>query len=187
MIITYFGDRCFRVESGQTSILIDPTNNRLKGDILLKTIAAPEAVPESKTEIPFAGEYEVSEIEIQGWQLPDSNAQALRTVYGVTWEGIRLVFLGGFSEENISSDALNQFGEVDVLLVPVGGEYLAPETAFSLTKKIDPKFIIPYGPKAPTDFLKKIGQKAEPQEKLVFKKKELGETEQKVVLLSSNA
>ncbi|MEK7093727.1 MAG: MBL fold metallo-hydrolase [Patescibacteria group bacterium] len=187
MIITYFGDQCFRVESGPVGILIDPMNNRLKGDILLRTSAPTDSLPEGKTEITFAGEYEIGGIEIQGWQLiNESTAKELKTVYGVTWEGVKLLFLGGLKEP-LSADIIDQVGEVDVLFVPTGGDYLSPEVAVSLTKKIDPKFIIPYGPKAASEFMKKLGLPAEPQEKLVFKKKELGETEQKVILLSSNS
>ncbi len=183
MIITYFGDQCFRVESGSTSILVDPTSNRLKGDIILRTSVSPNEIPAEKAEITFAGEYEIGGIEIQGWQLEQSNAKHLATVYAVTWEGIRLVFLDS-AKGPIPTEILDQFGEVDVLFVPTGGDFLSVEDAVALTKKIEPKFIIPYGPKAGSDFLKKIGQSAEPQEKIVFKKKELEAVDQKVVLLA---
>lgn len=184
MIITYFGDQCFRVESGAVGILVDPTNNRLKADIILRTSSPADAIPETATEISFGGEYEIGGIEIRGWQLEESTAKELKTVYSVAWEGVHLLFPGTIKEP-LSSDVIDQVGEVDVLFVPTGGDSLSPEVAVSLIKKIDPKFIIPYGSKAGSDFLKKLGQSAEPQEKLVFKKKELGETEQKVILLSA--
>ncbi len=185
VIITYFGEQCFRVESGSTSILVDPTSNRLKADITLRTSAAPDVLPAEQTDIVFPGEYEIGGIEIRGFQVAgESDAKILRTIYEIIWEGIRLVFPGALKEA-IPAEIIDQFGETDVLFVPTGGEYLSPEAAVSLVKKIDPKFIIPFGAKAGGEFLKKIGQSAETQEKLVFKKKELEEIEQKVVLLSS--
>lgn len=185
VIITYFGDQCFRVESGSTSILVDPTSNRLKADITLRTAASPDVLPAEQADIVFPGEYEIGGIEVRGFQVAgESDAKTLRTVYEVIWEGIRLVFPGAL-KETIPAEIIDQFGETDVLFVPTGGEYLSPESAVSLVKKINPKFIIPFGAKAGGEFLKKIGQSAESQEKLVFKKKELGETEQKVILLSS--
>jgi hypothetical protein len=35
MVVNYFGNGCFRLQSGETSILLDPENNRLKADIFI--------------------------------------------------------------------------------------------------------------------------------------------------------
>ena len=66
MIVNYFGDGCFRLQSGELSLLVNPTNNRLKADVVLKTLAAPDGVPLSGAEIAFPGEYEIKGIEIHG-------------------------------------------------------------------------------------------------------------------------
>lgn len=184
VIITYFGDQCFRVENGSTGVLVDPTSNRLKGNVVLRTVSEPEYEPQEPTDISFAGEYEVGGIEIQGFQIQaQSDAKSLHTIYKVMWEGVSLVFLGDLKEPLVS-EIIDQVGEVDILFLPTGGPYLSTEAAVSLTKKIDPKMVIPYGPKSESEFPKKIGQSAETQEKLVFKKKDLVDVEQKIVILS---
>lgn len=42
MVLSYFGNGAFRLQSGDTSILVNPENNRLKADVTLKTIVAVE-------------------------------------------------------------------------------------------------------------------------------------------------
>ena len=42
MVINYFGNGCFRLQSGETSVLVNPENNRLKADVTLKTLTATE-------------------------------------------------------------------------------------------------------------------------------------------------
>ena len=42
MVINYFGNGCFRLQSGETSVLVNPDNNRLKADVTLKTLVAAE-------------------------------------------------------------------------------------------------------------------------------------------------
>lgn len=41
MVITFFGNGSFRLQSGDTTLLLDPDNNRLKADVTLRTLAGP--------------------------------------------------------------------------------------------------------------------------------------------------
>ena len=91
---------------------------------------------------------------------------------------------------------LDEIGDVDVLLVPVGGFYtIDAEEAIDLIKKVEPAIVVPmhYGSDeiaikelAPlSQFLKKIGiEQVIPSEKLVVKKDEL-EEEMKVIVLKA--
>lgn len=94
-------------------------------------------------------------------------------------------------------DFLDVIGDIDILLVPVGGFYtIDSEKAFQLTKKIEPSIVIPmhynheklnqevFGKLAKVDeIVKKFGlEKPQLLPKLVYKKEELGEKMELVVL-----
>lgn len=191
MVINYLGGGSFKLQSGETSILIDPENNRFKADAVLRTLSpaasfAAGSEPEAQSEIGFSGEYEIKGIEILGVPVADeSSDKFVKTVYSVNWEDIRLVFLGHLSKPP-SDDIIDKLGDPDVLFLPIGGEhFLEPEVAAKLAKQFEPSFVIPTFYKKPADFLKAMGQKVDFQEKLVFKKKDLEPEGNRVVLLEA--
>ncbi|MEY4731839.1 MAG: hypothetical protein RL681_785 [Candidatus Parcubacteria bacterium] len=184
MIITYFGNGCFRLQSGEVSLLTNPANNRLKADVVLRTIVAPNALalPE---EIVFPGEYEVKDIEVRGWPIAkESTDKYLKTVYLVTWEDMRFVFLGHCSGMP-PDDIIEEISEPDVLFVPTGDHLLSGTDAAKLIKKLEPAVVIPSFFKNANDFLKALGQKGEQMEKLVFRKKDIAETKGRIVVLEA--
>lgn len=190
MIINYLGGGSFKLQSGQMSLLIDPENNRFKADIVLRTIIpgnfAVNSGVSSEAEIAFPGEYEVKNIEILGIGLrEESTEKFLKTAYLVRWEDIKLVFLGHASR-TLDADTIEKLDEPDILFLPVGGgHFLFADEAAKLAKKIGPAFIVPSFFKSADDFLKAMGQKAEAEEKLVFKKKDLEGAKNKVVVLKT--
>lgn len=188
MVINYLGNGSFKIQSGETSLLLDPENNRFKADVILRTLAPADlaggADEAGQNEIYFPGEYEVKGIEILGIPVADESGEKfLKTVYVVKWEDIKLAFLGHIARP-LSADTLEKLDEPDVLFLPAGGgHFLEPEVAARLAKQIEPAFIIPTFYKTPADFLKAMGQKVETQEKLVFKKKDLESAKMQVVIL----
>jgi len=186
MIINYFGDGCFRLQSGDTSLLVDPNNNRLKADVVLKTLVAPDvAASVTANEIAFPGEYEIKDIQVQGWPVSkESTEKFLKTVYLVKWEGLSFVFLGHISG-GLEPEVVEEFSEQDVLFVPVGDHFLSDEEAVKFVKKLEPSIVIPSFSKKPDSFLKALGQKTEIQDKFVFKKKDLENLKNKAVILKS--
>lgn len=185
MIITYFGDSCFRLQSGELSLLVDPNSNRLKGDVVLRTLTATNAelVPE---EIAFAGEYESKGIEINGFQISkESTDKSVKTVFRVSWEEMKFVFLGNLSGD-LPEDILEEVSEPDILFLPVGGgNFLEASDAARIVKQLEPSVAIPSLYKNSAEFLKAMGQKGESQDKFVFKKKDLKEMKSQVVVLDS--
>lgn len=196
MIITYHGEGCFKIQSGNQSVVIDPLNDRMKPDVVLKTaVPFPNEIPDGKT-ITGPGEYEIDGIEIKGTQLvKESTSKLIKTAYLVTLEDIKLGFLGeAFSAksasasggETLDAEVLSFLGETEILFLPTGGKpYLEPEEAAKIVKQIEPNIVIPSFYKSPKDFLEEMGQKAEPQEKFVVKKKdliELGESTKVICL-----
>ncbi len=182
MVISHFGAGCFRLQSGETSILVDSDNNRLKADVALKTLIAADAPledgvsgsGEEEVLISFPGEYEVKGIEITGFPIPgESTEKFLKTAYSVMWEDVKLVFLGHLSKP-IDATLMEEFLEPDVLILPVGGDhFLEPDVAAKIAKQLEARIVVPAFYKNTDEFLKALGKKAETLDKFVFKKKDI--------------
>ncbi|MEK7508026.1 MAG: MBL fold metallo-hydrolase [Patescibacteria group bacterium] len=188
MVITYFGGGSFRVQSGEISLLIDSENNRLKADLSLRTIASANSLlSEERSEISFPGEYEVKGIDVKGIDVPEESTEKLiKTIYLITWEEIKIAFLGQISKQP-SAEIIEKLNEPNILFLPVGGgNVLEPEIAAKVAKMLEPAIIIPSFYKNPSEFLKAMGQKMDVQEKIVLKKKDLLEEKNKVVVLKQS-
>lgn len=186
MVITNLGEGCFRLQSGETSLLLDPTGNRLKADLVLKTAANADVIEESLDTISFPGEYEVKGIEVDGYgSSEESTAKIVKTIYAVTWEDIRFVFLGQLSSVP-NADVMEKIGDPDVLILPVEEDhFFDPETAAKLIKQMEPKVVIPsFADEKNIKMLRKaMGQDAPKEDKFVFKKKDLPDGHVKLVII----
>lgn len=194
MIVTYFGNDCFRLQSGEVSLLTDPENNRLKADVTLKTLTptagdsnppSEAAAKEGEMLITFPGQYESKEIEIEGFPIAEESTEKfLKTAYRVSWEGMKFVFLGHLSRP-IDATLMEEFSEPDVLFLPIGGgHFLEPEVAAKIAKQLEARVVIPSFAKNPDAFLKALGKKAETMEKFVFKQKDIATDKGRVIVLA---
>lgn len=188
MVITYYGEGCFRFQSGETSFLVDPENNRLKADVYLKTLISTSDVIPTEDQLIFPGEYEMKGVEVRGVGIPpESTSSFLKTAYLVTLEGIKILLLGHLSQIP-DADIVGEFDEPDIVVVPVGGgHFLSPKDASKLMKQIEPAIVIPSFYKNLSEFFKEFGHKAELEEKFVFKRKDLEGLENKVVALEAKS
>ena len=212
MVITYQGQGGFRLQNGDFSLLVDPPSNQFKANIVLKTLTPVSLGEVSPQEIVFPGEYEISGVEVLGVPLssesirstssglpssPEPQAEGtlsqvevstdkfLKTIYLVSWDEVELAFLGHISKIP-SSEILDKIGEPDLLFLPVGGGHLLSiDAAVKLVKQLEPAFAIPTFSKNPGEFLKALSQKAEPQEKFVFKKKDLIGQKNRVLIFTT--
>ena len=200
MIINWYGEGCFKIQTGGLTLISDPfessiglTPPRGKTEIILKTLTpwpmeepADAKTAEEGKVIRGGGEYEIQGIEITGFPISkESNDKFLKTIYRVRWEELTLVFLGHISGAP-EPVALEWIDEPDILVLPVeGGHYLSTEAAAKLAKQSEASIIVPIFHTSPYTFLKTFGQKAEPQEKFVFRKKDLEKEKGKVILLES--
>jgi L-ascorbate metabolism protein UlaG (beta-lactamase superfamily) len=191
MVVNYFGNGAFRLQSGDTSVLIDPENNRLKADVTLRTLVATEdPLAEegvSVTTISFPGEYEVKGIEITGFSVAEESTEKfLKTAYAVSWEDMKFVFLGHPSKP-LGAGMMEELAEPDVLIMPAGGgHFLEPEVAAKIAKQLEARIVIPSFAKNPDAFLKALGKKGEKSEKFVFKKKDIETDKGRPVVLSES-
>jgi L-ascorbate metabolism protein UlaG (beta-lactamase superfamily) len=187
MIITYSKPGYFRLQSGMVSIDIDPVSGRTKADVVLRTALnhGDENALRAAGEVAAAGEYEIKDIEIRGFQeVNESMAERICTVYLVSWEDLKFAILGQLSQAPESA-IMKEISEVDVLFLPTGDAASMPaEVAAKLVRQIEPSVVIPCYFKNWQDFARELGQqKVTPQEKYVFKKKELVAKEGKLVVL----
>lgn len=210
MVIQWLGQSCFKITSGDLTIVIDPyakeiglTAPRFRANIVLVTHAHPDhSNAESLSGEPFVisspGEYEVHGVYIRGIETfhdtTEGRERGLNTIYLIKAEDISIAHCGDFGEKEMRGETLEALGNVDILMIPVGGKYtIDGEGAARIVKQIEPKFVIPMHYKIPgltvplesvDEFLKEMGSKAVAEEKLVVKKKDFveeGKTEIKVL------
>jgi len=104
--------------------------------------------PDAKLNIEGPGEYGVANFDIKGIaaqrHLDTETEPKISTIYRIVAHDIRVGLLGNIYEK-LSDDQIEELGIIDVLIVPVGGNgyTLDPTAAASLTRKIDPKVVIP--------------------------------------------
>ena len=144
------------------------------------------------------GEYERKDIFIQGISSfhdeKNGAERGMNTIYTLEAEEMRLCHLGDFGEKELSPEQLEKIGDIDILMAPVGGTYtIDAKGAAKIISQIEPRIVIPMHYRLPKlsvkidelePFLKEMGRKlAEPQEKLLIKKKDLIAEETKIVVL----
>lgn len=213
MTITWYGQSCFKIDTREAVLAIDPfskeiglTPPRFHADIVLVTHshanhANAGTFPGEPMVIAGPGEYEMKGIMIHGiptfHDAHQGKKRGPNTAFRITAEGISIAHLGDFGESSLRPETLSALGDVDVLLVPVGGTYTVDaEAAAGLVAQIEPRLVIPmhYGlpglkvKLAPVEaFLKAVGASgAERLEKLNVKKKDLPETETRTVVLTKS-
>ncbi|MGB9586848.1 MAG: MBL fold metallo-hydrolase [Armatimonadota bacterium] len=106
-----------------------------------------EGLPNHFEVVSRPGTRVVHGIEIHGFEFyHDTEEGALRgmnVVYVMNIDRIRVCHLGDLGHE-ISSFQADSFGEIDVLLIPVGGTYtIGPEEATRVVETLKPKIAIP--------------------------------------------
>ncbi len=140
------------------------------------------------------GEYDVKGVTVTGIPLKQENGYV--TVYLVESEDIKILNLTHIKDFNIKEDELEDLGEIDVLIIPVGGESVIDASrAAKIVNQIEAKIVIPShyaapGLKVKSDgiehFTKEMGGKTETLEKIILKKKDLiGTEETKVIILTT--
>jgi len=189
MVVTYYGFSCFKLQSGDTVVAVDPFG---KGkDLPAPRFEAQVVVfsdPNAKKDISIAGspllfstpgEYESRDISFLGVGTPEG------TAFYIEWEGMKLLHLGSIASKAAAEPVINTFTAVDILFVSteVDAEKIIPQ--------IDPRIIVPFqaegAKKNSLDaFIKEVGEKAEKLDKLTVKAKGLPTEGQRLVVLDAS-
>lgn len=215
MQIQWLGQSCFKIQSknnGQEiTIITDPYDDdiglkslKLQADIV--TISHNhhdhnnlDAVGDDTFIISTPGEYETKGVFIYG--LPayhDSQEGKERgniVIFKINTEDISLVHLSDLGHD-LSDELLDKIGNVDILLLPVGGTYtIDAKKASEIVSAIEPRIVIPMHYQIPglklknkldsvENFLKESGLPSETMDKLKIAKKDLPQDETKVIILN---
>jgi len=200
MVITWYGQSCFKIQSGEFSVLIDPFDAqtglmppRFKADLILKTITPISSFEKKDSslalEIIGPGEYNINGTDVSGFQLiKESPKSFFKTAYSLKLENINLCFLGHISEIP-EPTVLEHLGEPDIIFIPAGGApFVDLKSAVKIIKQFQPKIVIPSFFKVPSlkrkagdikDFLQELNgakeKTGEAVEKLTIKRKNLAE------------
>lgn len=211
MIITWYGQSCFKINTKDVTIVTDPFDKKIgikpySGAADIVTVSHDHYDHnnvESLRGTPFVintpGEFEIKNIFIYGHRSYHDKKNGLErganTIYLIEAEDMRICHLGDLGE-NLSDKVIEKLGQVDVLMIPVGGVYtIDAKEADELIDRIEPAIILPMHYKTsalnikidPLDkFLAARGiKKAETMDHLTIKKKELNPEDNKVVVLEA--
>lgn len=220
MHISWYGQSCFKLQTKDATIIIDPFDRgmvgleppRSKADVVVFTHkhadhASPEAFQAGHASaehkgaaftIAGPGEYEVRGVHFYGFAVPhddkDGKMLGFSSAFLIEVEDMKLLHLGDLGAKNLTNEQIEELGDVDILLVPVGGTYtLDAEDAEKLVRQIEPKVVVPMHYAVPKlklkldgveKFLREMGAgKKEPLPKYVVKKKDLAQDGTEVVVL----
>lgn len=207
MDISYIGHSAFKIKTKTATLITDPFDPASVGikyspqesDIV--TISHAHAdhnflnkINGVKKIVTGPGEYEIMGVSIIGVPtFHDSQSGKERgknTVYVFEAEGLRIAHLGDLGHM-LNESQIESLGEIDVLMIPVGGKYtITAKEASDLVSEIEPYFVIPMhygGELEPVEtFLKEMGQAGERMTKFSIKKFDIEENQNtKVVVLEA--
>jgi L-ascorbate metabolism protein UlaG (beta-lactamase superfamily) len=218
MNIEYYGHSCFKITTkseGRNAevvvAVIDPFDKKIglkppqgKADMVFISHTQHSdhnnvaALKDNPVIIDTPGEYSVKGINITGIDsFHDDKEGAQRgrnTIFVLDTEDIRICHLGDLGTD-LNLEQLEQMGDIDILMVPVGGKYtLDAKQAVKIAKKISPAIIIPMHYKIngstmdivdEKDFCNEVGNcPKEKVSKISLKKKDLEDKNMEVLLMN---
>jgi L-ascorbate metabolism protein UlaG (beta-lactamase superfamily) len=214
MQIQYFGLSSFKITTKEATIITDPFHKdsglvapRGAADILIlaeknnKLYSAVSGISSEHFDVTDPGEYDIKGVTVTGIPLKQENKYV--TVFLIESEDIRILNLTHIKDFNLKQEELEELGDIDILILPVGGNtVLSASAASKVVNEVEPKIVIPSHYKMSAKggsasggndlildldsldkFIKEMGGKKEEMEKLTVKKKELTEEGTKVVVL----
>ncbi|MBC8274255.1 MAG: MBL fold metallo-hydrolase [Chloroflexi bacterium] len=208
MEITWLGHSCFRIKGKEITVITDPCHpslgyslSKLQANIVTLSHFHPghcytEAITSEFKEIKVPGEYELKGVVITGIATWHDAVQGEKlgknTVYLLEMDGMTLCHLGDLGHL-LASELIEDMGDIDVLLLPVGGvSTIGGSTAAEIVRRLTPNVVIPMHYKTaalakelePVDkFLKEVGIKEQvSQPKLSVSRSNMPTSTQVVIL-----
>ena len=215
MQIIWHGQSCFQLifskrKEEKITLVIDPFSTeiglrlpKIGADILLVTHSHNDhsnvkGISGDPFLINGPGEYEIRGIFIQGIECFHDESQGKErgrtTTFIIEGDEMKLCHLGDLGQKELTPDQLEKIGNVDILMIPVGGVYtISAQEATKIISQIEPKIVIPMQYHIPKlkikldnsdKFLKVMGVKStEVLSKLIIKKKDLTEDGMQIKVL----
>jgi L-ascorbate metabolism protein UlaG (beta-lactamase superfamily) len=199
MEISWLGHSCFKLKGRQATVITDPFSPDLgyslgKPTATIVTVSHrhpghcyTEGIGGNPRSVTGPGEYEISNVLIIGIAtFHDENRGSIRgknTIYLIEMDEISVCHLGDLGHV-LTDEQVEELGNVDVLMVPVGGvSTINASMAAEVVRQLEPKVVLPMHYKTPVinrelepvdRFLKEIGaHDIAPQDKLSLSKTNL--------------
>jgi L-ascorbate metabolism protein UlaG (beta-lactamase superfamily) len=158
MEITWYGRACFRLKGREATVITDPcppstgfVAGKQNVDLLTISHAHPDhAYTRSITAgltLTRPGEYEYRDLLITGVRAFHDGERGQQRgenmIFAVEIDGVHVCHLGDLGHL-LSEEQLAELGPIDVLLVPVGGNFtISPAEAAEVVAQVSPKIVIP--------------------------------------------
>lgn len=208
MDLTWLGHGCFRLRGRAATVVTDPYPPslgprlpKLEADVVTtshehENHSYTQAVVKEPYIVRGPGEYEVAGVTVMGLPTFHDASQGAEhgrnTVCVIEIDDVRVCHLGDLGHP-LAADMLEAIGNIDVLLVPVGGgKTLDAARAAEVVRQVEPRVVVPMHyalPALKTElapverFLKEMGvTDAEPQARLSVQPTS-AESETRVVVL----
>lgn len=194
MKITFHGNTCFELADKKGTIVTDPEKSFGNADIVTfckEDNTKAEYLKAEKHVFDWPGEFESHSIYIQGIaSFNDEKEEASRNNIYCFHTGEYRICHVGLLNGKLDDATLEKIGNVDILMVPVGGDNaLDPKKAYAVVDQIEPRAVVPmnYGQGDQNDvaaFLEVMGQKdVEEMNELNLSKTKLSEDKTEVFVL----
>ena len=208
MEISWLGHSCFRLKGKQASLITDPYPPELGYPPLKQTAnvvtlshrhpdhSFSQGIAGNPRAVCGPGEYEISDMLIIGVASFHDNEKGgihgKNTIFLIEMDEVSICHLGDLGHV-LNDNQVEELGNIDVLLIPVGGiSTINAQMAAEIVRQLEPKIVIPMHYKTeavnqelePVDrFLKEIGiHDITPQPKLSVTRTNLPLTMQVVLL-----
>src|SRR3989344_731525 len=160
MDITWLGHSSFRIKGKSVTVVTDPYSSSKLGFKFQKIEANIVTVSHDHDDhnqagqvdgdpkvVKNPGEYEVKGVSIFGIPTYHDNKQGeergQNTVFVIKIDSIIICHLGDLGHK-LTEDQVGQIGNIDILMVPVGGNYtIDAEAAALVVASLEPKVVIP--------------------------------------------
>ncbi len=157
-----------------------------------------ETTPREPFIIRTPGEYEKNGIAVLGVRSfhdkSEGKERGPNTIYVIKSEDMSVCHLGDLGQEKLTEQQVEEIGDVDILMIPVGGNYtINHKEAVGVISQIEPKIVIPMHYKVKglesdiegaDKFVKELGLTPEPADKFKIAKKTLPTEEIKLVMFN---
>jgi L-ascorbate metabolism protein UlaG (beta-lactamase superfamily) len=206
--ITWLGHACFRIKGSQAVVITDPFPPEVgyklgepTADVVTISHWHPshsyyQGIKGETRLVKGPGEYEIAGVLILGLTTYHDSVKGQtrgkNTIYLMEVDGLAVCHLGDIGHI-LGDEAIEEMGNVDILMLPVGGvSTIGPAMAAEIIRKVEPKVVIPMHYKTPAtsrdlepveNFLKEMGMgQIEPRPKLNISKSNLPVSTQVFVL-----
>lgn len=174
MNIQYYGHSCFKITtktegrgSEDVVVFMDPFDKRIglkppqgRADVVFVSHTQHddhsnvEALKDNPVIIDSPGEYSVKGINITGIDSFHDNQEGVlrgrNTIFVLDTEDIRICHMGDLGTPELTVKQMEKIGDVDILMIPVGGKYtINGKEAAKIAKKLSPAMVIPIHYKSP--------------------------------------